>query len=157
MIRLDPMTEDEFRVFQDRDITSYASENVKAGYWTEQEALEKARQQYAKLLPNGVQTEGHHLFTIVETAAETKIGVLWLQVRKEGARSSGFIYSIELDENQRGKGYGRQAMLALEQKARDLGLKAIGLHVFAHNTTAHHLYEKMGYQTKSMNMIKELE
>lgn len=156
MIRLDPMTEDEFRTFQARDIVNYASENVKAGYWTEHESLEKARKQYAKLLPNGVHTEGHHLFTIVESATETKIGVLWLHVRNEDGRSSGFIYNIELDESQRGKGYGKQALLTLEHKARELGLTALGLHVFAHNTTAMYLYQKVGYETKSMNMIKEL-
>jgi len=156
MIRLDPMTEEEFQLFLARSIPDYAAENVRAGYWTDQESLEKSRQEHSKLLPNGVHTESHHLFTLVETELGMGIGILWLHARTNLPHPSGFIYNIELDENQRGKGYGKQAMLALEDKARELGLKALGLHVFAHNATAIGLYEKAGYRTKSLNMMKEL-
>jgi ribosomal protein S18 acetylase RimI-like enzyme len=62
-----------------------------------------------------------------------------------------------MDEALRGKGYGKQTMLAIEEKARELGLRSIGLHVFAHNAVAKGLYEKIGYEVKSLNMVKELE
>jgi ribosomal protein S18 acetylase RimI-like enzyme len=48
-------------------------------------------------------------------------------------------------------------MLAIEEKARELGLKSIELHVFAHNAVAMSLYERIGYKVKSQNMTKEID
>ncbi len=47
-------------------------------------------------------------------------------------------------------------MLALEDKAMELGLASLALHVFAHNPAAISLYEKLGYQVKGYNMTKAL-
>ena len=60
-------------------------------------------------------------------------------------------------EAQRGKGYGKQLMLLIEEKARELGLKSLGLHVFAYNDVALKLYETVGYEVSSLNMRKNLE
>ena len=68
----------------------------------------------------------------------------------------GFIYDIVLDEAQRGKGYGKQTMLALEVFAKELRLKTIGLHVFANNRAAMKLYRGLGYEVTSQNMTKKL-
>ncbi|MCT4660470.1 MAG: GNAT family N-acetyltransferase [Tissierellales bacterium] len=43
-------------------------------------------------------------------------------------------------------GVGRQAMLFLEQEAKQLGFKRIELGVFEHNTKARKLYENLGYK-----------
>lgn len=40
--------------------------------------------------------------------------------------------------------------------ARELGLKSIGLQVFAHNAVAKGLYESIGYEIKSLNMTKQI-
>ena len=69
---------------------------------------------------------------------------------------SGFIFDIRIDEKFRGKGYGKQAMSLIEEKARELGLKSIGLHVFAVNNVARNLYESVGYEVSSLNMTKKL-
>ena len=69
---------------------------------------------------------------------------------------SGFIFDVEIREEFRGKGYGKQIMLLIEEKARELELKSIGLHVFGYNTVAKNLYEGIGYETSSLNMIKKL-
>ncbi|WP_420851953.1 hypothetical protein [Paenibacillus allorhizoplanae] len=39
---------------------------------------------------------------------------------------------------------------------REIGIKSIGLHVFAHNQIARGLYEKLGYEETSIVMAKEL-
>ena len=39
---------------------------------------------------------------------------------------------------------------------KEKGAKAIGLHVFAHNTTAFKLYEKLDYKPTDIVMVKEL-
>ena len=157
MIRLVPMSESELPLFLDKAIPSYAAENVQAGYWSQTDALEKSHKEFANLLPEGVKSKGQYLFQVEDAETKERVGIIWLNARTDIPRPSGFIYDIELDEKFRGKGYGKQTMLAIEEKARELGLKSIGLHVFAHNAIAKGLYEKIGYEVKSLNMVKELE
>jgi ribosomal protein S18 acetylase RimI-like enzyme len=70
--------------------------------------------------------------------------------------NDGFILELYVEESQRGKGYGKQIMLLIEEKARELGLKAIGLHVFGSNKIAQNLYKAVGYEVTSVNMSKTL-
>jgi len=155
MVRLIPMTESEFEVYLEKTVPEYAAENVKAGYWSEEDALERSRKVYAELLPQGVQTENNHLFRIQLEDGGEKIGIVWM--KHESPRPHGFIFDIMLDEVQRGKGYGKQAMRALEETAKELGLESLGLHVFAHNTPAMKLYKALGYEITSQNMVKSLK
>lgn len=155
-IRLAPMTEEEFKRFLEREIADYAQENVKAGYWSESEALDKSREKHQSLLPDGLATPNHYLFHIQNTVTGDRVGVLWLFANVTAARPSGFIYDLLIEEEFRRRGYARQAMLAVEEKARELGLGSIGLHVFAHNPSAKALYDQLGYQVRSVNMIKDL-
>ena len=148
------MTETEFNAYLERTVPEYAAENVRAGYWSEEEALERSREAYQNLLPQGVHTENHYLFRIQEKETGEKIGVLWL--KHATPRKHGFVFDIALNENQRGKGFGKQAMLALEEVAKKMGLETIGLHVFAHNTAAMKLYAGLGYAVTSQNMVKRL-
>ena len=154
MIRLVPMTESEFEIYLEKAVPNYAAENVRAGYWSEKEALERSRKAYAGLLPQGLETEHNYLFRIQIEESGEKIGMVWM--KHEAPRTHGFIFDISLDEAQRGKGYGKQTMLALEEKARDLGLETIGLHVFVNNTAAMKLYKGLGYEVTSQNMTKKL-
>ena len=155
MVRLVPMTENEFESYLEKTVPEYAADKVRAGDWPEQEALELSRKSYQILLPQGVKTEHNYLFRIQIEETGEKIGILWM--KHEAPRPHGFIFDIALDETMRGKGYGKQAMLALEVFAKGLGLETIGLHVFAHNPAAMQLYKKLGYEVTSQNMVKRLE
>ena len=157
MVRLVPMLESELAAYIEKTVPNYAAENVKAGYWPEEEALEKSRKVFGDLLPDGVKSKGQHIFHVEDAETNERVGVIWLNARTDIPRPSGFIYDIEMDESFRGKGYGKQTMLAIEEKARELGLMSIGLHVFAHNAVAKGLYEKIGYEVRSQNMVKEFE
>jgi len=157
MIQLEPMPEDEFNEFLEQAVRDYAEENVKGGRWSQENALERSRKDYANLLPEGLNTKDHYLFQVVDMEKKLKLGVIWLHTRFDDFHPSGFIYEILIDEPFRGQGYGKQAMLAIEEKAREFGLKSIGLHVFVHNTIAVKLYEKLGYQNQSLLMSKDLD
>ncbi len=148
------MTPSEYGAFLEQEIPEYAADNVRAGYWDESEALQKARESFERLLPQGLQSENHYLYSIYE--GDETVGVIWMRAEMERPVKSGFIYDLRVDEQFRGKGYGKQAMLLIEDKARELGLKSIGLHVFGYNTVAKNLYESVGYETTSLNMIKQL-
>lgn len=156
MIQLTPMTESEFAEFLDRDIREYAAERTKAGYWSEAEALTRSRREHKALLPDGLKSRYHHLYTIRESETNQAVGVLWLKTDFDTSRASGFIFDLEIHEPYRHKGFASQAMQELENLARGMGLRQLGLHVFSHNQAARALYEKLGYQTASLNMLKDL-
>lgn len=154
MSTLIPMTQPEYEVYLKHLIPDYAADNVRAGYWDESEALEKSRKQVDSLLPQGLQTKDHYIYTLVDGGQA--VGMIWLRAHMDRAVKSGFIYDVIVDEKFRGKGYGRQLMTLVEEKARELDLKSIGLHVFAYNKVAKNLYESLGYELTSLNMIKKL-
>ena len=155
MSKLVPMTQAEFDMFLERLIPEYAADNVRAGYWSEDEALEKSRQQTMSLLSEGLQTKDHYLYTLYDS--DETVGMMWLRAEFDRPIKSGFIFDVEIKEEFRGKGYGKQAMLLIEEKARELGIKRMGLHVFVYNDVAKNLYERIGYKVSSLNMLKDLE
>lgn len=155
MTKLVAMTRPEYNVFFEHLIVEYAAENVRADYWGESEALEKSRKETERLMPKGLHTENTYLYTVFD--GDQAVGVIWFKANPDLPTKSGFIFDIEIREEFRGKGYGKQAMQLIEEKARDLGLKSINLHVFASNRVARNLYESLGYQPVSLTMAKSLE
>lgn len=156
MITLVPMPQPEFETYRERLIREYAKEHVEAGNWAVEGSIERSRVEIDGLLPQGVASPNQHLFSIYDDTADSNVGILWFAEREEGGGKIAFIYDIELQPEARGKGYGAQAMQALEPKVRELGLKRISLHVFGKNTVARNLYEKMGYATTNVLMTKDL-
>jgi ribosomal protein S18 acetylase RimI-like enzyme len=156
MIRLVPMTEEEFKAFLDHSIPEYAESNVRAGSWSRTEALARSRREHRALLRDGLRSKYHHLYTIRESDGGEAVGVLWFRANLDSATPSGFIFDIEIDESHRRKGYARQAMQQLEEIARKMGLRQLELHVFAFNEGARSLYESLGYTVTSLNMAKRL-
>lgn len=155
-VTLTPMTEAEYQAYLPRTIQDYADENVRAGYWTKEESLEKSQAVFNQLLPQGEKTPDQHLYTIRDAESGNSIGIIWINLQSKRNPPSAFIYDIAIDEDQRGKGFGTATMLAIESEARRLGAHSIALHVFGHNQTAFSLYQKVGYAITSYNMRKEL-
>ena len=61
-----------------------------------------------------------------------------------------------IDEEFRGRGLGRKAMVLAEELARAHGAVTIGLNVVAHNRVARDLYTSLGYEDTSVQMRKTL-
>jgi ribosomal protein S18 acetylase RimI-like enzyme len=156
MVRLVPMTEEEFRRFLEHDIREYAESQVRSGNWSQAEALVRSRREHNALLKDGLKSKFHHLYTIQDAEGGEAVGVLWFRANLDSSRASGFIFDLEIDEAFRRKGYGRAAMLELEKVAREMGLRQLALHVFAYNDQARALYESLGYTVASLNLLKEL-
>nr|WP_263313793.1 GNAT family N-acetyltransferase [Mammaliicoccus sp. Marseille-Q6498] len=127
---------------------------MKVGSWEEVDAESKGKAYFKKLLPDGLNTEGHRIFTINDN--NEKIGILWLHVFEKSNVLKSFIYDIKIDEAFRGKGYGTDTMEALDEYCKSHSIESIQLHVFGHNKIAYALYEKMGFQTTHYYMEKEL-
>ena len=155
MIQLVPKTEKEFQTYLREETARYAEANVRAGYWKKTEAPKKSIEAHNQLLPQGLATPRHHLFTITIDNKKS-VGTIWIAEDRRSKTPTGFIYDLFIKEPYRGKGLATQAMLLLEEKAKQLGLEVLYLRVFAFNTNAKNLYEKLGYQITSMNMAKQL-
>lgn len=156
MIQLQKMTEPDFTDYLSRAVVDYAAEKITAGTWAKEEAQKLAEESFANLLPNGVKTENQNLFSIVESKSSQKVGYLWFQTSKDLNGKVAFIFDFIVFEEFRSLGYGTQTMLALEETAKKMEIGKIMLHVFAHNTTAFSLYEKMGFKTTDISMSKYL-
>lgn len=151
MITLHLMTEDHYKDYLEKATEKYAQEKVLAGNWYQDQALIKAQEEYVRLLPHGEKTDKNYLYTIYEN--DQIIGVVWLAHKYE---NEGFIYDIQIQEDYQGRGFGKETMMQIEEKARQLGIKKIGLQVFGHNYIARDLYEKVGYVVTNMKMVKEI-
>jgi ribosomal protein S18 acetylase RimI-like enzyme len=148
-----PMTEAEYEQLRSRLDEDYAREVAKAMGVPREEGRAAAEKQLAELLPNGLQSDGHHFWKIL-AEDDAAVGDLWVLV--EPAKERAFIYFIGVDEAYRGKGYGRAAMQALETNAKPMGASRIDLNVFGDNTTAIRLYQSLGYQVLGMGMRKQI-
>lgn len=156
MITLRPMTDEAFEAYLALAVDDYAQEHVRAGNWTAEEAQEMARAQYDHFLPDGVHTEGQHLFQFMAEGETEPVGMGWLGISERNHAKEAFIYDIRIYPSFRRHGYARQALEALEDEARRLGARRIGLHVFAHNYAALALYEQAGYVVTDHWMAKKL-
>ena len=120
----------------------------------EDAAREKAARDFPNLLPNGVDTEGQDLYTVVSDGEP--VGVLWLCEREIDGGRVLFIYDVRLHEAQRGKGFGRATMQLVEDEARRRGIPQITLNVFGGNEVARSLYRSLGYDEIAVYMSKSV-
>ena len=153
MVEFKPMTKDEFPAYWKYSVDSWKRDMERAGLIEKDISYEKAEEQVKKFLPNGIDTPGHHLMHLVERG-ET-IGSIWFEIRQRGAKEA-YLWDIVIDENYRGKGYGRDTMARLEEFVKKEGAERISLNVFGSNAIARNLYVKMGYQDAAITMMKYL-
>jgi ribosomal protein S18 acetylase RimI-like enzyme len=155
MLKLVPMSENQFAAYVQFSQPLYAAQKMKAEGLTQDEANKVAEDSYRTLLPKGIHTPDHFLFGI-QNEADREVGMLWLAQKKSGLGDYAYIYDIFLNPGVRGRGYGKAAMALVETEAKRRGLRAIMLHVFEHNEVARNLYEKVGYRTTNRWMTKNL-
>ena len=97
------------------------------------------------------------LFLTAETAAGDLVGHVWVALdSRPGSGSGAWIYDIEIEEGQRGHGYGRALLRAAEREVASHGVEVIGLNVFGANTVARSLYKSSGYEITALQMRKRL-
>lgn len=153
-LRLEPMTEDQYGRYRDGAEADYARSIAASGSMPLPEAEAKSRADYQRLLPAGLGTPGHRLWTVYD--GDVEVGLLWLHTEQKSDGLHAFIYDVEVREELRRRGYGRGIMQAVDRWCREAGVVAVGLNVFGHNTGARALYEEMGYEVVSVQMRKFL-
>ncbi|WBW98107.1 GNAT family N-acetyltransferase [Oceanirhabdus sp. W0125-5] len=151
------MTEDEFKEFSSYEKESYAKELHKVFNAPLEEAYDKSNKTFETYLSNGLNSENNYLYSITETKNNTKVGTLWFLTRDNNGIKELLIASIRIFDEYQGKGYGKKAMSLIDNKALELDVDKIVLHVFGYNKTAISLYEKAGFEPFSVNMEKILK
>ena len=134
----------DFLTFRGISIADYARELVASGQSAESCAVQNATNEFDEILPDGFETP-NHFFRHIANARGENIGFIWFERRDDDV----FICDFAINENQRGKGLGRESMRELERVVREMGTFKISLHVFEHNAPALALYRSMGYQASS--------
>jgi ribosomal protein S18 acetylase RimI-like enzyme len=155
-IRLERMGEDEFRAYRDAAARGYAEDKQRSGDWAGRDALTLDLQAIHRSAPNGPRTLDQHLFTVHDAATGAKVGWLWYQVRDDGLSRSAFLCDLVIFEEYRRQGYGTACLAELDDRARGLGIRRVGLHVFGHNPGALELYRRCGYTVTDYTMAKDL-
>jgi ribosomal protein S18 acetylase RimI-like enzyme len=135
-----------------RSSAEYIEERVAAGD-TRQEATANAEESLERTFPSSRPALGQLAGRIRSDGQP--IGELWVG-RFGTDPSRWWVWDIRIDEQSRGRGFGRRAMLLAEEMARANGAESIGLNVFAHNRVARNLYGSLGYQETSIQMRKDL-
>jgi ribosomal protein S18 acetylase RimI-like enzyme len=150
------MGEDDYLVYLDAAARGYAEDKVRSGDWTSRDALTLSLQAFHRFAPNGLQTPDQHLFTVHDAATEGKVGWLWFQVRDDGLSRAAYLCDIWIFDQYQRQGYGTACLAELDSRARGLGIRRIGLHVFGHNPDAVKLYLRCGYKVTDYTMAKDL-
>ncbi|GAA1797661.1 hypothetical protein GCM10009835_14750 [Planosporangium flavigriseum] len=153
-MQLKPMTAARYQAYRLAAEVDYAHNIAASGATPESEAREKAREDFGRLLAEGLDTPGHHLWVAYD--GEEEVGVLWLHVeqRSDGLHAFGYDFSVRRDV--RRHGYGRAIVVAAEQVCREMGVVSVGLSVFGFNLGARSLYEQMGFEISAIQMRKRL-
>jgi RimJ/RimL family protein N-acetyltransferase len=154
MVVLKKMSAEDYEHYLSYAIEDFANEKIKAGTWSQEEGLTLAKQAFDGYLPRGVDTPHEHLYCIVSNETNEKIGYFWFHYDEADQMKSAFVYDFLIFESFQGQGYGTQTMQSFETLAKEMGIKKLGLHVFAHNKRAWHLYEKMGFHATDVTMAK---
>lgn len=155
MVRFNKMTKEEFEIFKAKLIKSYAETISKNMRRSPELALAASEQQINSLLKDGIETKNHYLFNVADQNTKENVGILWVMANVD--EDKAFIFDIEMNKEYQGKGYGKETLKELDDFVRGMGIRHIGLNVFADNTTAKALYDKSGYVVTNMNMVKELK
>jgi ribosomal protein S18 acetylase RimI-like enzyme len=141
---------DDVHKYFDETSDEYRQELIQAGNSPE-EAEKKIVATRSQLFTGHDLAEGQFIFDVLR--GDEKIGILWLGAKSE---TDWWIYDIVVDQKFRGTGLGRPMLYAAEEYVRSHGGTRLGLNVFGPNTVARHLYDAVGYEVVSTQMLKNL-
>ncbi|KAA9135138.1 GNAT family N-acetyltransferase [Microbacterium caowuchunii] len=155
-VHVRPMTRAEYDLWQSRLAEDYAAEQVSAGRWDAETALQRAQDENSRALPHGVDTPRTLILRGV-LADGTPIGHAWVGLdHPRGAPDTAFLYDFEIEPEHRGTGLGRAFLTAVEGAVRDAGTGSLELNVFGTNAPAIALYGSNGYEVITQQMRKRL-
>lgn len=146
-IELRTMTSSEFAAFRDWCVGDYSASLSDLGL-SENEANEQASSIVDDLLPRGLETPDHNIFSAWE--GETKVGEAWIAIRQNGAARHAEGYFVHVFPEYRRRGLGKGLLFALGNAAVDANVDTVSLNVFGSNEPALRLYENAGFRVSQL-------
>lgn len=100
---------------------------------------------------------GHAVF--IASGRGTPLGFVHVHLDQSAFTGEmvGYVSVVAVAANAAGSGVGRRLMLAAEDWARRQGCALITLEVFAANTVARSVYDRLGYQEQTVKLAKKLD
>ena len=156
-VRLEPMTQEQYDTYRVAAEVDYGSNIAASGALAEVDATARAAEDFARLLPEGLASEGHVFLVAYDAGSGAEVGMLWLHLETKSDGVHAFGYDFEVREELRRQGYGRAVMVAAEDECRRRGVVAVRLNVFGFNSGAQTLYEQMSFEVTNVLMTKRLD
>ncbi|MCK1797866.1 GNAT family N-acetyltransferase [Streptomyces sp. XM4193] len=147
-----PLTEEEFPAWSAASHAQFVESCVAQGL-DRAHSEARSRSDFAELLPRGPASSD--VLLLVANHRGQDVGTLWLALHEPVDRG-GFVYSVAVVEEHRGRGHGRALMHIAEREVLAAGGSRLALNVFAHNTTARALYDGLGYELMLSHYAKPL-
>jgi ribosomal protein S18 acetylase RimI-like enzyme len=148
-MRLRALREDELPAVRERQRTDYRTQLVEWAGLSKELAERKTAEDTASL-PEGVESNA------LEADDGRRVGTMFFAERRYYGEPRMFLYDLWVDPDERGRGYGRAAMEALEAEARSRGLPVVEFNVWGGNAVARSLYRTLGYEERSVSMGKNV-
>jgi ribosomal protein S18 acetylase RimI-like enzyme len=148
-MRLRALREDELPAVLERQRTDYRTQLVEWAGLSKELAERKTAEDTASL-PEGVELNA------LEADDGRRVGTMFFAERRYYGEPRMFLYDLWVDPDERGRGYGRAAMEALEAEARSRGLPVVEFNVWGGNAVARSLYRTLGYEERSVFMGKNV-
>jgi len=155
MLHFEPMSDTDFAAFLRKSVPEYAYDQMRAGNWTSNEAVGRARAEFQQMLPQGPQTPNAYLRSILDESGQ-KVGMTWYFVDVNRSRKTAFLIDFFIFPEARKKGYEAQAFELFENEARGLGVERVELQIFSHKGEDVLLYRENGYGETSVFFAKDL-
>lgn len=152
MVELKEMTPKDFESYFHDKLERYTEVLAENVHEVGKASSVQAEKQLNNLLPEGLATPHHHLYTV--QVEEQLAGYVWVKMEVE--KKNAFLYEIYLWEAYRAQGIGTMVMKQLETLLQEKEITYFKLHVFGSNTGARKLYEELGFQVAGVNMLKTL-
>lgn len=144
---------------EDRDFLHSLSprlSGVPGPAWHDLKAMEGFQERYMAATFASVDPAAQ---TLVAWSAEGKrLGYIHMRPFKDGVTDEpcGYVSLLALAEEAEGRGIAHLMMQATETWARAQGYRFLCLDVFADNRHAVEFYERRGFQTETLRMVKPL-
>ena len=139
------MNSDEFRIYSEWSVKAYAEHLIKSGDERFRfKALKAAKAEFGDVFPDGADSADNYLYIVINESNE-KIGVIGYQ-KSPFEENAAFVTENVIAEAYRGQGYGKSALVKLQEDAREKGFAKMVLNVFKHTPVSYAMYEKNGFR-----------
>jgi ribosomal protein S18 acetylase RimI-like enzyme len=148
-VTLRPLVGDELDRAFARSRGGYREQLVEFAGLSEETAARKVEADFTAEAPPGQ-------FHAVERDDGTAVGLIRFAERDYLGEPHVFLYDLWIEPAERGRGYGKAAMVELELEAARRGASTIDFNVWGVNDVARALYRSLGYTERAVFMAKEI-